>query len=512
MAGKSLQSALSQAISNLMSSTQQNIRTASGKRGAAPSDPKSGPKEAATDEESRQQDANTQISSKKTSDEGEDDAREWESDPTIRSLVMSGQIDESEAQDRYERLQEQKAAATGQDRSPGYWTSAKTGNADIDSRIGNSVDYGRRVEEGELTPVKQEAGSSDQEKALAGIDYMNSGGYVEDSQGNELYKADGSTYDGSDYQIMDRLNNRVRRDIEGGDLVFDDGYATDGLTWTDLFFTTVDDPNNLWAQQYGTREVVDQDGNRWRVLSEEGDAARRAYMQSVLTDPEMAGILGSEANFDNYDAATGEGVYFPTMGNYYTDDEAGIQAFNDWYDSVYGVGGDTFTSMLYDPGEYASSLMYDDDLAFLAANTLGTTITDGDGNSYRGIDYIDLTGSGTYLGDLLGDDATDEEAAQLAMAYMLNEASQDLAENDQQMSDVYSGKDIANIVNAAYGTGFTRETGDGTHANRGEYTDDLSFSDYEDLYEDGGSLVDPETSPWFSNLMAVNSAYGYDYL
>jgi len=513
MASKSLQSALSQAISGLMSATQRNIRDASSKKGVPASGRKPEANEAASDgggqQQGEQQDANTQISSKTPDKEGDEESREWEGDPTIRSLVMSGQIDESEAQERYERLQEQKAAATGRNQSVGYWTHANSGIDSIDSRLGRTVDYGRRIEDGELTPAAQESAPGDQERALAGIDYMNEGGYVEDAQGNELYKSDGSKYDGNDNQIMDRLDNRLRRDIESGNLDFGDDFATDGLTWTDTFFTTVDDPNNPWVQRYGTRIVVDEDGNRWRVLSEEGDAARRAYAQSVLTDPEMAGILGSQANFDNYDAATGEGVYFPTMGNYYTDDEAGLQAFNDWYDSIYGVEGDTFSDMLYDPDEYASSLLTDDDLAFLAANTLGTTLTDADGNSYRGIDYIDITGSGTYLGDMLGDDATDEEAAQLALAYMLNETSDDIAASDRQMADEYSGKDMENIVNAAYDAGFTRETDDNVQANRGEYTDDLDFSDYEDLYEEGGSLVDPETSPWFANLMAVNPAYGY---
>ena len=347
------------------------------------------------------------------------------------------------------------------------------------------------------------------------LDALYNDPYTED--GDALYQEEETSNLGTDdTRYMYGLDSAIEVMNKNSELskYFDyNGYHDfDGMTYADFFMTGLenspfayDEEGNLRVQEY----VLD-DGTVVIDLDPEARQAHHDMLRDIVTDPANAIWLGAEL------VRQPDGTYEYEGGYYYGDSPEALEQFEEDYRETFGPTADGIIGRVASGDQaYIAQVMADDEMGSYIAGVLGQTIEDEDMGSYRLLDTIDVTGSGTTLGDLLPDDATDEQAAQLALAWMMNSVA-DYAQTeggeDASVLDYIGGQDWRNYMNMAYGVDLTRDKRDGDlQQNPDEYNDEFDYDYLTSAMSDGGSVLDTDER-FFMNALAQTPDYAYVYI
>lgn len=308
----------------------------------------------------------------------------------------------------------------------------------------------------------------------------------------------------------EQLNILTEQAIENGLFDYNDYTGTDGMQYYDTSYTTLE--SNPFAYDPDAEDIADSsnvqvytlsDGSQIMDLSPEADRERYEFMKSIFTNPENATMLGAHLVRDENGTRYEGGYYFPPT-------EEGLAAFDIAYQNTFGHEAATLDQLLANRDmERLSQMMADDDTVYYLAGQLAATHGT-DESSYRPMDNLDITAGGTTLGSLVGSDATDDEAAQMAAAYLANELVDYAEENDSNVMDYMGFGDWSNLMSNAYGVDLTRDVNqEGAHRNESEYDDtDVDFDYLDDVYSNGGSLTG-EDGIWLNNALSQTPQYAY---
>lgn len=330
-----------------------------------------------------------------------------------------------------------------------------------------------------------------------------------DSEEN-YYETDSRPYQNVQSMRDEQLNILTDQAIENGLFDYNEYTGTDGMQYYDTAYTTLE--SNPFAYDPDAEDIADSsnvqiytlaDGSQVMDLSVEADRERYEFMKSLFTNPANATMLGAHLVSDENGTRYEGGYYFPPT-------EEGLAAFDIAYQNTFGHDAMTLDQLLANRDmDRLSQMMADDDTVYYLAGQLATTQGTGD-SSYRPMDNLDITGGGTTLGSLVGSDATDDEAAQMAAAYLANELVDYAEDNESNVMDYMSFGDWSNLMNNAYGVDLTRNVSqDSTHRNESEYDDtDVDFDYLEDVYSSGGSLTG-EDGIWLNNALSQTPQYAY---
>lgn len=376
------------------------------------------------------------------------------------------------------------------------------------------LEQGRKEKEEEKAddsskPAQMGAEDSQQDGGYAILDYLYNGSSGDDSE-NNYFDTSEDAYQNINSMRDEQLNILTNQAVENGVFGYNGYTGTDGMQYYDTSFTTLE--NNPWAYDENADEIADSsnvqvytlaDGSQILDLSPQADRARYEFMKSIYTNPENATMLGAHLISDENGTRYEGGYYFPPT-------EEGLAAFDIAYQNTFGHDAMTLDQLLANNDmNRLSQMMSDDDMIYYLAGQLGTTQGSED-NQYRPMDNLDITGGGTTLGSLVGSDATDADATQMAAAYLVNNLVDYANDNDSNVMDYMGFGDWSNLMSNVYDVDLTRDIdGDSVHKNESEYNDsDVDFDYLEDVYSNGGTLTDEE-GIWRNNALSQTPQYAY---
>lgn len=347
------------------------------------------------------------------------------------------------------------------------------------------------------------------------LDTLYNDPYTED--GDELYQdeetSDLGYSDNRQMYVLDRAISNMARNGELEDYFGYNGYHDfDGMTYADFFMTGLENSPFAYDEDgnFRVQEYVLSDGTVVRDLDPEARQAHHDMLWDIVSDESNAYYLGAEIG------ERPDGSYGWYGGMYYPPTPEGKAQFEEDYRETFGPTADGIVGRVASGDqEYIAQVMADDEMGSYIAGVLGQTIEDEDMGSYRLLDTIDVTGTGTTLGDLLPEDATDEQAAQLALAWMMDSVA-DYAQTeggeDASVLDYIGDQDWRNYMNMTYGVDLTRDKRDGDlQQNPNEYNDEFDYDYLTSAMSDGGSVLDTDER-FFMNALAQTPDYAYVYI